>query len=121
VPKLLWHDADEQLMLTHAGLGYAWLPWVGGGEIGVAVFVLATWRWRSAFVLQGSLMLAALAIVAFQSPEYLTHAFNPVTLNLLMLTLATIGWIAADDLPTASHCIRVDPRRLRFEPGKSIP
>jgi hypothetical protein len=111
VPKLLFHDPDERLMLARAGLPETWLPWVGVAEIALALMVLSTWRWRGMFMLQALLMLVALLAVAFQSPAYLTHAFNPVTLNLLVFTLAIIGWIASRDLPTASRCLRVDPRR----------
>jgi hypothetical protein len=111
VPKLIARDADERIMLAHAGLPAAWLPWIGAAEIAMALLVLSTWRWRGMFVLQAFLMLAALLAVALRSPAYLTHAFNPVTLNLLIVALAGIGWIASKDLPTASHCLRVDPRR----------
>jgi hypothetical protein len=111
IPKLLLSDADERIMLARAGLPEAWLPWVGAAEIAMALLVLLTWRWRGMFVLQALLMIAALVAVALQSPAYLTRAFNPVTLNLLVVTLAVIGWIASEDLPSASHCLRVDPRR----------
>lgn len=111
VPKLIMRDFDEQLMLARAGLPRAWLPWAGAAELAMALVILSTWRWRGMFVLQAVLMLVALLAVALQSPAYLTHAFNPVTLNLLVVAIAIIGWIASADLPTASRCLRVDPRR----------
>ena len=33
VPKLLFRDADEQIMLAQAGVAAQWLPWVGVAEI----------------------------------------------------------------------------------------
>jgi hypothetical protein len=111
VPKLIMRDADERVMLAHTGLPEAWLPWVGAAEIAMALLVISTWRWRGMFVLQMFLMLAALVAVALGSPAYLTHAFNPVTLNLLVVALALIGWIASADMATASRCLRADPRR----------
>ena len=119
VPKLLFRDADERIMLAHVGLPESWLPWIGSAEIVMALLVLSTWRWRGMFVLQALLMLVALLAVALQSPHYLTHAFNPVTLNLLVVVLSFIGWIASRDLPTASRCLRVDPRGANrgAEPG----
>jgi hypothetical protein len=112
VPKLLFHDADEQIMLVRAGLTTSWLPWIGVTELGIAVLVLLTWRWRSMFLFQVVLMVVALLAVTLQSSMYLTHAFNPVTLNLMVIVLAVIGWVASADLPSASRCLRVDPRRL---------
>lgn len=110
VPKLLLHDVDERTMLAHAGLPATWLPLLGAGEIAMGLLVLSAWRWRGIFVLQALLMIAALVAVALQSPAYLTHAFNPVTLNLLIFVLAITGWIAAPDQASAARCLRVDPR-----------
>ena len=112
VPKLLFQDADERLLLAQAGLATQWLPWIGGAEIAFGVLVLGLWRLRSMFLLQIVLMLAALGAVARQSPMYLSHAFNPVTLNLLVVTVAAVGWIASRTLPSAGRCLRTAPRRV---------
>jgi uncharacterized membrane protein YphA (DoxX/SURF4 family) len=111
VPKLLLSDADERVMLAQAGLPENWLPWVGVAEVAMGLLILCTWRRRGMFVLQVLLMIVALVSVARRSPEYLTHAFNPVTLNLLVIAVAIIGWIASANLPTASRCIRVNRQR----------
>jgi hypothetical protein len=111
VPKLIMRDADERILLARTGLPQAWLPWIGAAEVAMALLVLSTWRWRGMFLLQALLMFAALLAVALQSPAYLTHAFNPVTLNLLVVALAAVGRVASADLPTASRCLRMDPRR----------
>ncbi len=107
VPKLLFHDADEQVMLVQAGVAVRWLPWIGGAEIVFGLLVLGLWRWRGMFLLQIVVMLAALGAVAMQSPVYLSHAFNPVTLNLLVVSIATVGWMAsAICLAPAGACAR---------------
>jgi hypothetical protein len=111
VPKLLFHDADERAMSLQAGVTSHWMPWIGGAEIVMAVLVLLLWNSRKMLLLQAFLMIGALAAVALQSPAYLTHAFNPVTLNLLVVVLAAIGWLVLPKLPSARRCLRVDPRR----------
>ena len=113
VPKLLYRDADERLMLTRAGLSENWLPWIGVAEIAMALLVLSTWRRRGMLVAQAVVMIVALLAVSLQSPAYLTHAFNPVTLNMLVIALAVMGWVASGDSPTASRCVRVNPREER--------
>ena len=120
VPKLLFRDADEQIMLAQAGVAARWLPWVGFGEIVFGVLVFGLWRWRGMFLLQVALMLAALFAVATKSPAYLSHAFNPVTLNLLVVVLAVVGWIASSNLPSATRCLRNAPLKVsdnRQEPA----
>ena len=120
VPKLLFRDADEQIMLAQAGVAARWLPWVGVGEIVLGMLVFGLWRWRGMFLLQAALMLAALCAVAMKSPAYLSHAFNPVTLNLLVVVLAVVGWIASNNLPSATRCLRKAPLKVsdkRQEPA----
>jgi peptidoglycan biosynthesis protein MviN/MurJ (putative lipid II flippase) len=52
------------------------------------------------------LMAATLVGVAFRSPEYVTAAFNPVTLNVCMIALAVVGLAVAKRVPTAARCLR---------------
>ncbi len=110
VPKLLFHDADERAMLQQAGLSVRWLPYFGAAEIAFGLVVLFGWRWRWLFLVQVAVMLGALVSVSLRSPEYLHHAFNPVTLNVLVAALALAGWLAWPNVPSASRCLRVDPR-----------
>jgi uncharacterized membrane protein YphA (DoxX/SURF4 family) len=120
VPKLLFRDVDEQIMLAQAGVAARWLPWVGVGEVVLGMLVFGLWRWRGMFLLQAALMLAALCAVVMKSPAYLSHAFNPVTLNLLVVVLAVVGWIASSNLPSATRCLRKAPLKVsdkRQEPA----
>jgi hypothetical protein len=69
--------------------------------------MLIAWRIRSLFPLNIVLMLLAIVAVAIHSPAYLTAAFNPLTLNLCVISLAVIGWVASRTLPSARTCLRV--------------
>jgi uncharacterized membrane protein YphA (DoxX/SURF4 family) len=110
VPKLLYHAVDERRMLADAGLPVAVLPWFGWAEIVLGIAMLAGWRWRWTLVVNIVLMAAALVDVALRSPEYVTAAFNPVTLNLCMIALAVVGLAVAKRVPTAARCLRKKPR-----------
>ena len=110
VPKLLFHAADEQRMLTEAGVPVAVLPWFGAAEVLFGLAMLAGWRVRGLLLLNIVLMTAALAGIIVKSPEYLSAAFNPVTLNLLVAALAVVGYLAAGKMPTASRCLRRKPK-----------
>jgi hypothetical protein len=88
------------------------VPFVGLIEIAIAGYAILSWRMRSFFLLNVFAMAAALANVAMMSPSYLAGAFNPVTLNLAMITLSLVGYIAAAEIPTASRCLRQPPKEL---------
>jgi len=110
VPKLLFHDWNERVMLAQAGLPPGVLPWVGCGEIVFGLLMLAGSRWPWLFTVNLVLMIAALVGVAVRSPEYLTAAFNPVTVNACMVALSVIGLAVAKRVPTARACLRRLPR-----------
>ena len=110
VPKVLFHAIDERRMLAEAGLPMAMLPRFGWAEIMFGIAMLAAWRWRWVFVVNIVLMIAALVGVAVRSPEYVTAAFNPVTLNVCMIALAVVGWAVAKRVPTAARCLRKRPK-----------
>lgn len=109
VPKLIYHDVDELHMLQQSGLQPQWLSWVGSAEVLFGVLTLLLWRWRGIFGLHIALMILALTSVAWRSPEYVTHAFNPVTLNVCVALLATVGWLSAKYVPSATWCLRTRP------------
>jgi hypothetical protein len=110
VPKLIFRNADEQQMLVQAGLPLSLLPWIGAGEILIGVLVLCTWRIRAIFIANALAMVLASGVVLARSPYYLTAAFNAVTLNLGVFALALTGWLVSRTLPSASKCLRVNPR-----------
>jgi hypothetical protein len=79
-------------------------------EIAIATCAILSWQSRSFFLLNILAMAAAFANVAMMSPSYLTAAFNPVTLNLAMIALSLVGYIAAAEIPSASRCLRKPAR-----------
>jgi hypothetical protein len=109
VPKLMYRSVDEQRMLLEAGLPVRALLWAGTGEVVFGILMLLLWRWRGMFAVNAALMVGALIAVCVRSPEFVTTAFNPVTLNGLMVVLSLVGWIAARRSPTASRCLRRAP------------
>jgi DoxX-like family len=106
VPKLIYRSLDEQTMLAQAGVALKFLPWIGGLEVLVGLFILLTWHWRAAFAANAFLMILALIAVAINSRAYLEAAFNPVSLNLAVIALSIAGWIASRRLPSSKTCLR---------------
>jgi hypothetical protein len=110
VPKLLTQNGDESAMLIQSGIPpeFVWLALqiIGWGEILLGVLTLALSRSRWVFGLTIALMHSAIVGVIWNSPHYLTAAFNPVSLNLLMAVVALVGWLTCRDLPTARRCKR---------------
>ncbi len=106
IPKLVFVSADEQAMLASSGLSHRFLPVIGVIELLFAVATITLWRWRPLFLLNASVMIAALLAVALHSPTYLVAAFNPVTLNVTLILLSLVGYFSALNLPSASRCLR---------------
>jgi len=107
VPKLLYRHVDERMMLTQAHLPIALLPWIGTVEILFGLIMLIAWRMRGLFLVNIAVMVLATIGVAINSPAYLTAAFDPLTLNLAVISLAAIGRLASRSLPSALRCLRV--------------
>jgi uncharacterized membrane protein YphA (DoxX/SURF4 family) len=110
VPKLLSPNPDEAAMLLAAGVApehiEAVLQTVGFAEMAFGLALLAFWRARLFFALTVFLMIVSLIVVAIKSPQYLTAAFNPVTLNVAMIGLSAVGLLSGRDLPSGRRCRR---------------
>jgi hypothetical protein len=106
MPKLLFPSRDEVAMLGALGLPIDSLFFIGVFELGLAAAALALWRRPGFFLLNVFAMLVALVTVAWNNPAYLVAAFNPVTLNIATILLSLTGYFAAEDLPSASRCLR---------------
>ncbi len=115
VPKLLLHNRDELLMLHESGLRSGVLPWFGAAEVAIGVVGVVFWRWRSYLALTAAAMVLALGGVVWRSPAYLGGAFNPVTLNVGVFSLALIGWWAWRYSAFAGRCLRRPPRQTTGE------
>ena len=110
VPKLIAHDAAERLMLAQARVSLGLLVPIGVAEILFGLVVLLLWRSRWPLAMTVVAMLSALATVVWRSPRFVTAAFNPVTLNALVIAVCAIAWLAMPHVPTAKHCLRVQPK-----------
>jgi DoxX-like family len=110
IPKLIFRDIGEKVMLAQSGVPANVLPWLGGVEVVIALVTLLTWRRPKMLLVNIALMVVALGAVALKSPEYLWEAFNPVTLNLPVVGLSLAGYVAGKRTPFAGRCLRVKPR-----------
>jgi hypothetical protein len=105
VPKLIANDADELAMLRNAGIppeltGTAMIV-LGLAELLFAAGLLVYWRRKEPVIIALVMMFIATIGVALTSPRYLVAAFNPVSLNLAIMCLATIDLLVLDDVPSA--------------------
>jgi hypothetical protein len=110
VPKVIARDAVERLMLQQAGLPVTAILPIGLAEIAFGIVVLFAWRSRWPLAVTIAAMLLALLAVGLRSPQFLSAAFNPVTLNVSVIVLCIVAWIAMRFAPTARRCLRVQPK-----------
>lgn len=113
VPKLIARHADELAMLADTGITASVAPTLliiaGIAEVVLGATVLIFFHRRWPLLLTVLLMLLATIGVAFNSPQFLSAAFNPVSLNLLLAVVALLGLSVMHDLPSARHCLRKKP------------
>jgi len=109
-PKLVTRDADELAMLDDAGFdeaaASAFLTGLGWAEVAFAAVTVVCWMQRWPLWLTAAAMPLALAGVAVNSPRYLTQAFNPASLNVLMLACAAAALLLWPMVPSARRCRR---------------
>jgi hypothetical protein len=109
IPKLLYQDRTELDLLSrivapehlHAAATLA-----GVVEVLFAFLLIIFWRQSWLLWVTLTLMVAGIPVVAVSAPEYLSAAFNPVTLNVSLAVFAAIALITKRDLPSAANCHR---------------
>ncbi len=106
VPKLLFNNLDERAILAASHLPLRLVLAVGLVEIAISACAMLSWRTRWFFLFNIGAMVLALLNVALVAPSYVVAAFNPVTLNLGMIALSIVGYLAAAEIPSASRCLR---------------
>ncbi|MEQ8211688.1 MAG: DoxX-like family protein [Lacipirellulaceae bacterium] len=110
VPKILSHHADELEMVRQGGFSdsaaLAVAQTVGWLEVGFGAVLLLAFHRAWPLISTIVLMVVATVGVALNSPHFLHAAFNPVSLNVLMVALAVIGLLSMKDLPRANRCLR---------------
>jgi hypothetical protein len=110
VPKVIARDAAERLMLQQAGSSVNLVVPIGIAEIAFGLVMLLAWHSRWPLGATVVAMLIAVSTVVLRSPQFVTAAFNPVTLNVCVIGLCIVAWIAMRFAPTARRCLRVQPR-----------
>jgi uncharacterized membrane protein YphA (DoxX/SURF4 family) len=110
VPKLLGPHVDEVTMMRDVGIAaervQVTVNVLGIAELLLALCLLLFWRRRWPSLVSLGLMLLATLGVALSSPQYLSAAFNPVSLNLAIACLAVIDLLVVSGLPSAARCRR---------------
>jgi hypothetical protein len=110
VPKLIFQHPDELAMLVDAGIPSAWSPKIlqllGWAEVALGILVIAFAKMRWPFLLTIALMVLAMGSAILNSPRELSAAFNPVTLNVLMIAMALVGLACFGRFPSAGRCLR---------------
>ncbi len=121
VPKLIYRHPDELRMVMDAGVSPDRAPAAvmaaGILEVLLGLAMVLAWRARSLFLANVLLMIVATIAVACYSPSYLVAAFNPVVLNLAVLVLAVLGYLASAEIPSAVRCRRTPPGRAAGAAG----
>ena len=110
VPKVIARDAAERMMLRQAGLPVSLILPIGIAEIAFGVVLLLAWRSRWPLAATIAAMVLALLAVVVSSPQFVSAAFSPVTLNGSVIALCIVAWIAMRYAPTARRCLRVQPK-----------
>lgn len=116
VPKLLFPEQSGEIA-TVGGLGLfpgrerGLLLAVGFGEIAFGVLLLVFWRRRSLLAINAAAMIVLAIVAAASDAQLYLMQFNPATLNLSLIALSLIGWIAARELPSAHRCLRREAAR----------
>jgi hypothetical protein len=107
VPKLIARHADEAALLSGTGFPAALLDramiGIGLAELLFGLVILMRPRWRWVFPASAVLMVPALLAVVAVDGRFLVAAFNPVSLNVAVVAIAVIGWIASADAPSAAN------------------
>jgi DoxX-like family len=110
IPKLIQQHRDELMMLRNSGFAEGALPaivaFIGVCEILYGLLLLFTPYKKWPLIATLTFMVVATLNVAIFSPMFLASAFNAVTLNVLVTTLAFIGLLVSSSLPAAARCRR---------------
>lgn len=110
IPKVIFRHEDEIQMMHDAGIpretAQFLVPIVGIIEAVFGLGMIRGWRNRWLFPANIGLMLLATWAVTRNSPRYFRTAFNPFSLNLAVILLSIIGWLASIGNPSASQCLR---------------
>ena len=107
VPKLLGPHSDELYLASIHGIPDEFLSLLlklgGVAEIAFGIAVVVFWRSRWPFIVSVVILTLLLVDVAIVAPEYLLAAFNPVSLNLSVISLCVIGFLTKEQGADSSN------------------
>jgi hypothetical protein len=89
-----------------AGVAGSVVTALGFLELSFAAALLVAWHRRWPLFVCLASMLLATAVVGMHSPRYFGAAFNPLTLNLAVASLAGIDLLVVGRIPSAARCLR---------------
>jgi len=114
VPKILSQHPDELEMVQQGGFSALTAPTlvqaIGWVEVTFGLVLFFAFHRVWPLITTIALMVVATVGVALNSPHFLNAAFNPVSLNVLMIALALSGLISIRDLPSSRRCLRKQPK-----------
>jgi uncharacterized membrane protein YphA (DoxX/SURF4 family) len=124
VPKLLYHDPAELDLLSKVGTPlqhlHAAATLAGVVEVLFASMLIILWRRTWPLWLTLVLMLVGIPVVAVSAPEYLSEAFNPVTLNVSLAIFAVIALICRPRADAAESRRKRHEIYLRAGAGRKV-
>jgi uncharacterized membrane protein YphA (DoxX/SURF4 family) len=105
IPKLIFQHPDELRIMHEAGVSVesapAMIQIIGCAEVLVGLSLLVGIpppRW--VFILTIVFGVGTTIGVAVQSPHFLIAAFNPVSLNVLMIAMSLVGLLSGRNRPS---------------------
>ena len=107
VPKILGPHRDELYLAVAHGMSsdsltFGLLKILGAIEIIFGIVLLIFWNSRWPFVISAAVLALLLADVAVVAPEYLLATFNPISLNISVISLSIIGFVTTKQV-SAEH------------------
>ncbi|MDM5188068.1 DoxX-like family protein [Bacillus sp. DX4.1] len=110
VPKVLFAHPEEVRMLSvligSTDNSILAIKMIGFLEILFGIMWLLPFQKRKLFLLHITILLVLIAAAGFTNVASFTQPFNPITLNITLIGLSTIGYMNSSDLPRAKHCKR---------------
>jgi uncharacterized membrane protein YphA (DoxX/SURF4 family) len=110
VPKLLGPDRGELGLMAATGIPASLVQpaVVGLGvlELLVAALLLVGWHWAWPSYLLMAFAIIATILVTLTEPAALRGAFNPIALNIGVLSLALVDRLSLEGIPSAGRCRR---------------
>ncbi len=94
VPKFVRTPADEQLaleaLISAQNVQQPFMMFLGGLEIVVGVLLFIFYRSRALLLFAMALCVVSIPMMAYVAPSMLTNTFNPISTNLLLISVLLV-------------------------------